>query len=160
MLLWNGRTHLINNTRELSVAATVHEPCVSIGPTSGRCLSPCQHHTEIGTDMKKKNRPNDVISIPYRSYVFLYGYTWSFRVHENAWARSVWLILAIFNVFFIIVKLPFRARGARAHNLFSHVPFHMHTFVHGKVFFFPLIDRLVCIIQSNQSLGALIKYVA
>ena len=44
---------------------------------------------------------NDVISIPYRSYVFLYGYTWSFRVHENAWARSVLLILAIFNVFFL-----------------------------------------------------------
>jgi len=45
---------------------------------------PCQHHTEIGTDMKKKNRLNDVISIPHRSYVSLNGYTWSFRVHENA----------------------------------------------------------------------------
>ena len=27
-------------------------------------------------------------------------------------------------------------------------------------FFFPLIDRLVCTIQSNQTLDALIKYVA
>ena len=27
-------------------------------------------------------------------------------------------------------------------------------------FFFPLIDRYVCIIQSNQTMDALIKYVA
>ena len=63
------------------------------------CVVLCQHHTEICTDMKKKNRPNDVISIPHHSYVSLNGYTWRFRVHENAWARSVMLICAIFNVF-------------------------------------------------------------
>ena len=28
------------------------------------------------------------------------------------------------------------------------------------IFFFPLIDRLVCTIQNNQTLDALIKYVA
>ena len=32
-------------------------------------------------------------------YVSLNGYTWSFRVHEDAIARSVKLIFAIFNVF-------------------------------------------------------------
>jgi len=36
----------------------------------------------------------------------------------------------------------------------------MESFVHGHVFFFLLIDRLVCIIHSNQTLDALIKYVA
>ena len=48
---------------------------------------------------KKKNRPNDVISIPRRSYVSLNGYILSFRARENARARSVILIFAIFNVF-------------------------------------------------------------
>ena len=38
--------------------------------------------------------------------------------------------------------------------------FCMDSFVHGDVFFFPLIDRLVCTIQNNQTLDALIKYVA
>jgi len=46
--------------------------------------NPCQHHTEIGTDMKKKDRPNDIILIPHPSYVSLNGYTLSFRVHEHA----------------------------------------------------------------------------
>ena len=59
-----------------------------------------------------------------------------------------------------IRQLPYRARGARAHNLFSHLTFRMESFVHGNVFFFPLIDRLVFTIQSNQTLDALIKYVA
>ena len=53
----------------------------------------------IGTDMKKKNRPNDVISISHRSYVFLNGYTWNFRVRENAWVRCAMFIFATFNVF-------------------------------------------------------------
>jgi len=36
----------------------------------------------------------------------------------------------------------------------------MDSFVHGNFFvFFPLIDRLMCTIQSNQTLDALIKYV-
>ena len=38
--------------------------------------------------------------------------------------------------------------------------YRMDSFVYGNVFFFPLIDRLVCTIQSNQTLDALIKYVA
>ena len=119
----------------------------------------------------KKNRPNDVISIPHRLYVSLNGYTWSFRVHENALARSGMLSYAICNVFLImdnqrgihsyqIRQLPCHARGARAHNLCSHLPFHMDSFVYGNVFFFPLIEKLVCTIQSDQTLDALIKYVA
>jgi len=32
----------------------------------------------------KKNRLNDVISIPHRSYVSLNGYNLRLRVHENA----------------------------------------------------------------------------
>ena len=36
----------------------------------------------------------------------------------------------------------------------------MDSFVHGNGFFFALIDRLMCTIQSNQMLDALIKYVA
>jgi len=47
----------------------------------------------------KKNRPNDVILTPQRSYFSLNGYTCGFRVHENAWSRSVMLIFAIVNVF-------------------------------------------------------------
>jgi len=34
------------------------------------------------------------------------------------------------------------------------------TVLYMETFFFPLIDRLVCSIQSNQTLDALIKYVA
>ena len=59
-----------------------------------------------------------------------------------------------------IRQLPCRARGARAHNLFLHLPFCMDSFVHENAFLFPLIDRLVFTIQSNQILDALIKYVA
>jgi len=59
-----------------------------------------------------------------------------------------------------IRQLPSSARGARAHNLFSHLPFRMDSFVYGNVFFFPLIDRLVCTIQNNQTLDVLIRYVA
>ena len=59
-----------------------------------------------------------------------------------------------------IRHLPCRAREARAHNLFSHLPFRMDSFVHENVLFFPLIDRLVCTIQNNQTLDTLIKYVA
>ena len=60
-----------------------------------------------------------------------------------------------------IRQLPCRPRGARAQHLVSHPPFRLDSFVHGNVFFFfPLIDRLVCTIQSNQTLDALIKYVA
>mgnify|MGYP006890243468 CR=1 FL=1 len=45
------------------------------------CVIPCQHHTQIVTDMK--NRPIDVISIHHRIYVSLKGYTWSFRVQKT-----------------------------------------------------------------------------
>ena len=44
---------------------------------------------------------------------------WSFRVHK--YAR----------------QLPCRARGARAHNICSHLPFRMDSFVHGNLFSFP-----------------------
>ena len=52
-------------------------------------------------------------------------------------------------------QLPCRARGARAYNLCSHLPFRVDSFVH-----VPLIDRLVCTIQANQILVALIIYAA
>ena len=91
-------------------------------------------------------------------------------MHENAWARSVMLSFAILNVFHYSKStrntfLPnstntCRARAARVHYLFSHPPFRMESFVHGKVCLFSLIDRLVCRIKSNQTLDALIKYVA
>jgi len=63
-------------------------------------------------------------------------------------------------LFYQIRQLPWRgARGARAHNLCSHLPF--STVLYVKTFsFFPLIDRLMSTIQSNQTLDALIKYVA
>ena len=82
------------------------------------------------------------------------------------------LIFTIFNVFIIdnqrgilsyqIRQLPCRARGARAHNLVSYIPFRMDSLIHGNVgfFCFSLIDRLVCTIQSNETLDALIKCVA
>ena len=86
--------------------------------------------------IKKKNRPN-VISIPHYSYVSLNGYTWSFRVNEKAWARSVMLMFAIFyvfhnrqstrNTFLPSSKTTYHARLARAHNLFSHPPFRMDS---------------------------------
>jgi len=49
--------------------------------------------------MKKKNRPNDIISILRRSYVSFNGYTWSFRVYEHVRVRSAMLIYTTFNVF-------------------------------------------------------------
>ena len=95
--------------------------------------------------MKKKNRPNDVISIPHRSYVSLNGY-----IIDNQ--RGI--------LSYKIRQLPCHARGARTHNPFSQLPFRMDSFVHGNVNFFPLFDRLVCTLQSNQRLDALIKYVS
>ena len=91
------------------------------------------------------------------------GYTWSFRGHEHASVMIIFLFFIMDNqqgIFsYQIRQLPCRARGARAHNLFLHLPFRMDSFVHGH-FFFLLIDRLVRTIQSNQTLDALIKYVA
>ena len=134
------------------------------------CVIPSQHHTEIGTDMKKKNRPNDVISIHHRSYVSLNGYAWRFRVHEHAWARSVMLIFATFNVFHNrqstrITFLPNSTSTLPWTRSPSTWPMSASNVPHGwfctwKRFFFPSIDRLVCTIQSNQTSDALIKYVA
>ena len=134
------------------------------------CVLTCQHHTEIGTDMKKMNWPNVVISIHHRSYVSLNSYTWSFRVHENAWARPLCLVsphlMCFIKVYqrcilsYQIRQLPCRARGARPQYLFSHLTFRMDSFVHVNVLFFPLINRLVFTIQSSQTLDALITYFA
>ena len=33
---------------------------------------------------EEEEEPNDIISISHRSWVSLNGYTWKFRVHENA----------------------------------------------------------------------------
>ena len=81
----------------LHVVCYTHYYCVSSRVTLYVIL--CQHHTEIDTDMKRKNLPNDVMSIPHRSYVSLNGYTRSFRMHKNSCSCSVMLIFAIFNVF-------------------------------------------------------------
>ena len=120
-LSWNGRTCLMNYTRELSeiwlsgcarilrftrvphmvqtffrssellqVVCYIHY-LVALTRVTWSVI-PCQHHTEIGTDIKKKNRSNNFISIPHRSYVSLNGYAWSFRVHGHALVRSVMLI--------------------------------------------------------------------
>ena len=53
-----------------------------------------------------------------------------------------------------IRQLPCRTRGARSHNP-AWTVLYIETF-----FFFMLIGRLVCTIQSNQTLDALNKYVA
>ena len=58
-----------------------------------------------------------------------------------------------------IRQLPCHARGARAHNLFSLLQFRMVSFVHEHGAFFPLIDKLMSTIESNQTLDALTKYV-
>ena len=114
----------------------------------------------------------------WRQLCFLEWLHLEIRLHENAGVRSVMLIFAIFNVFHKLYKhnrtwdnqqgilsyqirqLHCRALGARALNLCSHLPFRMDSFVHGNVSFFPLIDRLVSTIQSNQTVDAFIKYVA
>ena len=51
----------------------------------------------------------------------------SFRVHENAWACSIMLIFAIFNVFHNRQSTPIAQ---------WHLPFRMDSFVHGNVFSF------------------------
>ena len=33
---------------------------------------------------EEEEEPNDIISISHRSWVSMNGYTWKFRVHENA----------------------------------------------------------------------------
>ena len=82
----------------------------------------------------------------------------------NTLERVLLYLFSPYLMFYIIDNqrgiLSCRTRAVRAHNLFSHLPFRMDSFVHGNVFFFPLIDRLVCRIQSNQTLDASIKYVA
>ena len=110
------------------------------------CVVPCQQHTEIFTDMKKKNRPNDVISIPHRSYVSLNGVLVCMKTLD----RVLLCLFARYLMFFIIDnqlgilsyqirQLPCHARGARAHNLCSHLPFRMDSFVHGNVLFLSVI---------------------
>ena len=59
-----------------------------------------------------------------------------------------------------IRQLPCRARGARAYNLFCTYRSAWAVLYMENIFFFPLIDRLVCTIQNNQTLDALINYVA
>ena len=94
-----------------------------------------------------------------------------------AWKRVLLCLFSPHLKFFIkdiqqgiisyqIRQLSCHARWARAHwsLLCSHLPFRMDSFVHGNIFFFsvnwwigvyktksPLIDRLVCTIQSNQT---------
>ena len=130
---------------------------------------PCKHHTEIGTDMKKRNRPNDVILIPHRSYVSLNGYIWSFPAPENARAHSVILIFPIFNVFHKRQStrntfLPNLTTTLPCTRSLSTQPIFVPTVQHGqlctwKCLLFPIVDRFVCTIQMNQTSDALIKYV-
>ena len=148
----------------------LHALLVCLSSRVTLCVISSQHHTEIGTDMKKKNRPNDVISIHHRSYVSLNGYTWRFRVHEHAWVCSAMLIFATFNFFHNrqstrITFLPNSTSILSCTRSPSTWPISASNVPHGwictwKRFFFPLIDRMVCTIQSNQTSDALIKYVA
>jgi len=70
------------------------------------------YHTDISTDMKKKNRPNDVISIPHRSCFLEWLHLGVFVC-----ARSVMGFFAIFNVFFILdnqqERLSYQTRQLR-----------------------------------------------
>jgi len=43
-----------------------------------------RHGYEEEEDAEEEEEPNDIISISHRSWVSLNGYTWKFRVHENA----------------------------------------------------------------------------
>ena len=126
-LSWNGRTRLMNYTRELceiwlsgctrilrftrvqhmiqtyfrssellQVVCYIHY-LVALTRVTWYVI-PCQHHTEIVMDIKKKNRSNDFISIPHRSYVSLNGYTWSFCVYENV----LLCLFSPYSMFFII----------------------------------------------------------
>ena len=86
-------------------------------------------------------------------------YTWSCRVHEHAWVRSVMLIFVIFNVFHNTqsIRNTFLPNSTttlpctRSPNTVPH-----ERFCTWERFF----DRLVCIIQNNQLLDALIKFVS
>ena len=115
--------------------------------------------------MKKKNRPNDVISIPHRSYVSLNGVLVCMKTLD----RVLLCLFARYLMFFIIDnqlgilsyqirQLPCHARGARAHNLFSLLPFRMNNFVdvNGISFRYSIDWWLVCTIQNNHNLDALI----
>ena len=116
----------------------------------------------------KKYRPNDLTSMPHRSYIYLNGYTWSFLSHENDWVLSVILVFALFNVF----RNRHSTRNTFLPKFDNYVdPEHITYFrtyrsawtvMYMKTFlsFRYLIYRLVCTLQSNQRLDALIKYVA
>ena len=62
-----------------------------------------------------------------RYIAVIFSFSWSFRVHENAL-----MVLIIDNQrgihFYQIRQLPYSTRGARAHNLVVHLPFHMDCF--------------------------------
>ena len=113
-----------------------------LATSHGALYMPGLHHTEIGTDMKKKNRPNDVISIPHCSYISLNGYVF---VCKKTLERVLLCLFSPYLMFFIIDnqrgilsyqirQLSCRVRGARAHNIFSHLSFRMDSFVHGNGF--------------------------
>ena len=92
-----------------------------------------------------------------------------FCVHGRACVRSVMLIFAILNMFhtrqstknkFLQKRqLPYRAREAQAHRYFRTCR-SARMVLYTKHVLFLLIDRSVCIIQNNQTLDVLIKYIA
>ena len=93
------------------------------------------------------------------------GYTWRFRVHENAWARSVILIFAILNVFHYRQStrhtfLPNSTTTLLYTRNPSTIPIFAPTVPHGQFCTWNRFFLLVCTIQSVQNLDALIKYVA
>ena len=81
----------------------------------------------------------------------------TFRVHEDATARYVKLIFAIFNVFHnrqsIEIEGHFSTKFDNylaVHEEHSHLPFRMDSFVHGNGFFIHQQQRLRKGIASNN----------
>ena len=91
-------------------------------------------------------------------------------VHERACARSVMLIFAILNVFHTRQStkntfLPKHDNYIAVHEKPEHIAIFAPTGPHGWFstkthVLFLLIDRSVCIIQNNQILDVLIRYIA
>ena len=93
-----------------------------------------------------------LLQLCFLEWLHLDGYTWMVTLewlHLNGytWMERVLLrLVSPYLMFFIIdyqrgilsyqiIQLPCRARGARAHNLFSHIPFRIGSFVHETFLF-------------------------
>ena len=123
--------------------------------------NPCQHHTEIDTDM---NDP--MTSVGYLEWLHLeFACAWK-RLREFYYAYFV-----ILNVFFIIDNqrgiLPYKfdnylaVHEERKHITYVRTYCSVWTVLYMEtVFFFPLIYIVVCTVQRYHILDAVIKYFA